>query len=572
MGNGKILLIGIVRVPKGKSLSKGASAARKIRQTLRSMADGKLVRSSPRVHVSHNPWRDLLKVVEEEDTELLLLEWPKSLKALDVDAETVLTHPPCDVTLIRGPLSKSPGRVLLAVRGGPYAELAMRVCLAMSRGEQSRITSLHLIPTAFSENDRRDAPFQGLSHVLARIPEVDRKQVRTDDPAETIVQESKGFDVVVMGSTAQPKDSAASLGPVATTVLQNSSASVIAVKAKRSDAPGSWDLGKTAISILVDKWFAESTFHANEFKYLEKLLSMKEEQKLTISVAMPALNEQATVGRVIRTVKRALMDTVPLVDEIVLMDSLSTDRTREIAKDCGIPVFTHQEILPEYGERSGKGEGLWKSLYVTHGDLLVWIDTDIINIHPRFVYGLIGVLLFSSKIQFVKGFYRRPLRVAENVFQAGGGGRVTELSARPLINLFYPELSGIIQPLSGEYGGRRTLLERLTFYSGYGVEVGLLIDALEKTGLDSIAQVDLMERIHRNQSLEPLSKMSFAIIQTIIGRLEKRLGRPLLEDVNKTMKLIRYERPRYFLDVQEISEMERPPMIEIPEYNKRYLR
>jgi glucosyl-3-phosphoglycerate synthase len=150
--------------------------------------------------------------------------------------------------------------------------------------------------------------------------------------------------------------------------------------------------------------------------------------------------------------------------------------------------------------------------------------------------------------------------------QAGGGGRVTELAARPLLNLFYPELSGIIQPLSGEYGGRRALLERLTFPSGYGVEVGLLIDTIEKAGLDAIAQVDLMERIHRNQLLEPLSKMSFAVIQTIIGKLEKRLGYDLLDDVNKTMKLIRYGHPRYFLEVQEIAEKERPPMIEIPEY------
>ncbi len=171
-----------------------------------------------------------------------------------------------------------------------------------------------------------------------------------------------------------------------------------------------------------------------------------------------------------------------LVDEIVLMDSNSNDRTRQIAADLGVPVYIHQELLPGYGPRHGKGEALWKSLLVTHGDIVVWIDTDIVNIHPRFVYGVIGPLLANPALQFVKGFYQRPLRSGERTM-ATGGGRVTELTARPMLNLFYPELSGVIQPLSGEYGGRRSALEQLSFFSGYGVESGLLIDIFEKFGL-----------------------------------------------------------------------------------------
>jgi hypothetical protein len=231
-------------------------------------------------------------------------------------------------------------------------------------------------------------------------------------------------------------------------------------------------------------------------------------------------------------------------------------------------VYIHQQTLPQYGARNGKGEALWKSLYLTHGDIVIWIDTDIINIHPRFVYGLLGPMLLSPRILFVKGFYRRPLKVGEKI-QAGGGGRVTELTARPLLNLFYPELSGVVQPLSGEYGGRRSALEQLTFYSGYGVETGLLIGMFEKFGLSAIAQVDLLERIHRNQPLEPLSKMSFAIIQTVIHKLESRYGQAMLDDVNKTMKLIHYGDERFFLGIEEIAERDRPPMIEIPEYVDR---
>jgi glucosyl-3-phosphoglycerate synthase len=207
-------------------------------------------------------------------------------------------------------------------------------------------------------------------------------------------------------------------------------------------------------------------------------------------------------------------------------------------------------------------------LLVTKGDIIAWIDTDIINIHPRFVYGIIGPLLLNQNFQFVKGFYRRPLRVGKKVV-AGGGGRVTELTARPLLNLFYPELSGVIQPLSGEYAGRRQALERATFFSGYGVEMGLLIDIFEINGLRSIAQVDLLERIHHNQELEALSKMSFVIIQTVLRKIEGRYGRSIIEDINKTMKLIRYADGEYFLTVEEVVENERPPMVTLPAYLER---
>ena len=266
--------------------------------------------------------------------------------------------------------------------------------------------------------------------------------------------------------------------------------------------------------------------------------------------------------------KKELMEKVLLLDEIVLIDSNSTDCTREVAKEEGIPVYIHQHLLERLKPREGKGEALWKSLLVTRGDIIVWIDTDIVNIDPRFVYGILGPMLINPQVQFVKGFYRRPLKVGRKM-QAGGGGRVTELTARPLLNLFYPELSGVVQPLSGEYAGRREALERAIFFSGYGVETGLLIDIYERYGLNAIAQVDLLERIHHNQHLEALSKMSFAIIQTVIRKLESRLGSAVLEDVNRSMKLIRYNANGYSLDVEEIAERERPPMIEIKEYRER---
>jgi glucosyl-3-phosphoglycerate synthase len=259
------------------------------------------------------------------------------------------------------------------------------------------------------------------------------------------------------------------------------------------------------------------------------------------------------------------MDEIPLVDEFVLIDSNSTDNTVAIAESHGILAYRHPEILPEEGSYTGKGEALWKSLHVLSGDIIAWVDTDITNIHPRFIYGLLGPLLKHPRIQYVKGFYQRPIKMGEK-FQAYGGGRVTELVARPLLNLFYPELSGVVQPLSGEYAGRRAVLEQVPFFSGYGVETGLLLDLLERCGLDAIAQTDLRVRVHHNQPLVGLSKMSFAILQVFIARLEDRYGIELLEKASRSMKMIVQEPERLALEIAEIGDVERPPMITIPAY------
>jgi glucosyl-3-phosphoglycerate synthase len=570
VSKGRILLVGFVGVAADESLSTAAVSARRVRQTMRRLVarQGQRVRSKAHVHVSHTPWTELIGVVEDEQPDLLLLGWPAYFDRLRIEPVEAFARPPCNVALVRGPIPDNPARILLPIRGGPYAELAMRVSLAATQTTSRAITTLHLSPT---HNDgKRDAPFRGMQRVLRGLPEIVHREASNDDPASAILAEARGFDLVLLGATARPEVSPAPLGTVVDRLLRECPVGVVVVKPSRP-APAEIEAeaaGTTAISVLVDKWFAENTFHASEFANLQHLAALKQAQGLTISLALPALNEEDTVGRVIQVVKSALMDKVPLLDEIILIDSNSTDRTREIAEGLGLPVFIHQQLLPESGARRGKGEALWKSLLVTRGDILAWIDTDIVNIHPRFVYGVLGPLLLNPEIQFVKGFYRRPLKVGDKT-QAGGGGRVTELTARPLINLFYPELSGVVQPLSGEYAGRRAALEQMPFFSGYGVETGLLIDVLEKYGLGAIAQVDLLERIHHSQPLEALSKMSFAILQAVIRKLERRYGRALLEDVNTSMKLIHYQSGDYSLEVEEIAERERPPMIEVPAYGAR---
>ena len=564
-GESAVLFVGLVYVQQDESLSSAAVPAQKVRQVLRGLSN---VKQRTEVFATHRPWDEIVRIAEKEKADLLILEYPCQFETLQTTTEEVLTHPPCDIAIVNSHIPENLNNVLIPIRGGPYAELALRIALSIRRFQHVNITSLHMVPT--KPNGKHDAAFRGIQRVLKNLPEINEHNVITDNSAAALFETSRQFDLTVMGASARPPDEVISIGPVAEQMMRDSQHGLIVVKTRQVPqfSLESEEVGLSAISVLVDKWFAENTFHANEFKDVDYLLSLKHERGLSISLALPALNEEETVGNVIRTIKQSLMLDAPLLDEIVLIDSNSDDRTREIAQDLDIPVYIHQAVLPQYGSRHGKGEALWKSLYCTQGDIVIWLDTDIVNIHPHFAYGLIGPLLLRPDIQFVKGFYRRPLRVGDKI-QAGGGGRVTELTARPLLNLFYPELSGVIQPLSGEYGGRRTALEQVSFFSGYGVEIGMLIDMLDKFGLSGIAQVDLQERIHHNQPLEALSKMSFAIIQAVMHRLESRYGQSILENVNKTMKLIRYDRAGFMLDIEEIAERDRPPMIEIPEYRQQ---
>ena len=565
----QVLLLGVVPVTMGESLSVGQGPARQLRRIIQENVDRINLRAKARIRVSYTPWDEIRSVLAEEpDVELLILSWPGQLEAMGLTASEILSHPPCDIAILRGPFPKELHSILLPNLGDPHGELALRLALTLARPNKTHITSLNLRKSDTGGLEKEI--FAGMQLILEEMPEIEQKTLVVKDRVETILECSHEYDLVVMGTKARPIEEVDSFGPITDTILNQSPAAVIAVKTKRvvPDQAPPRRFGAGAISVLVDQWFAENTFHADEFADLARLVALKEERGETISLALPALNEEDTVGNVIRTCQRALMEQFPLLDEIILMDSNSTDRTREIATGMGIPVYIHQEILPQYEPREGKGEALWKSLFVTQGDLIIWVDTDIRNFHPRFVYGLIGPLLQRTRLKFIKGFYRRPLKIGSQL-EPGRGGRVTELTARPLLNLFYPSLSGVIQPLAGEYGGRREVLEQMSFSSGYGVETGLLIDIFEQYKLASIAQVDLVERIHKNQSLTNLSKMSFAIIQTLIHKLERRYGQELLEDVNRTMKIVRYEPGRYYLDVEEIAELERPAMVDIPEYRQK---
>ena len=317
-------------------------------------------------------------------------------------------------------------------------------------------------------------------------------------------------------------------------------------------------------------WLKENTFHYSEFGDLSLLVQEKQKKKLKISLCLPTLNEEKTIAKEIIIMKSELMTRFPLVDELVVIDSGSTDNTVEIAKSFGADVHDADEILPDLEKFKGKGENLWKALYITTGDIIVYIDADIKNIHHRFAFGLIGPLLRYDKIKYVKAFYDRPISIGKNRIRPTGGGRVTELVIRPLFSLFFPELTQVLQPLSGEYAGYREIFESIPFPIGYGIETTMILDIYEKWGLEVMAQVDLDRRIHRNQDTKALGKMSFAILKTFINR-QKRLGLIDLR-INLFDEIIQYNlvENQYQPDILKIAGLERPPMVEIPAYCKKF--
>lgn len=317
-------------------------------------------------------------------------------------------------------------------------------------------------------------------------------------------------------------------------------------------------------------WLQDNTFHHSDFSDIRKLVEMKQKKGLKISLCLPTLNEEKTIAKEIIIMKSELMLRYPLLDEIAVIDSGSTDRTREIAESYGVDVYLADEILPHMEKYKGKGENLWKALYVLSGDIIVYIDADIKNIHHRFVYGLVGPLLMQDDIRYVKAFYDRPLSIDAKRVKPTGGGRVTELVIRPLFSLFTPQLSQIIQPLSGEYAGFRDVLEKVSFPIGYGIETSMLLDIYEQYGMDIIAQVDLDKRVHRNQDTLALGRMAFGIMQTFLKRIEK-LG---LVKINSEMfdEMLQHEilEGRYEKIVTEMRAKERPPIISLPEYRELF--
>jgi glucosyl-3-phosphoglycerate synthase len=304
-----------------------------------------------------------------------------------------------------------------------------------------------------------------------------------------------------------------------------------------------------------EEWLARRTFHHSAFDP-DALTEAK--NGTTVSVVLPALNEARTVGGIVTTF-RWLVDS-GLVDELVVIDPGSTDGTDVAARDAGATVVYEADLLPEQGRIPGKGEALWKSLAATTGDLVAWVDADLEEPGPEFVYGVLGPLLTDPDVQYVKGFYERPLAERGTVSRPTGGGRVTELVARPLLNMFWPDLSWVVQPLAGEQAGRRSLLESLPFAAHYGVEIGLLIDTYDRHGLAGIAQVDLDRRVHRNHPVAKLGRMAFVIQHAMLRRLVAEGRATVRDEASTTLRQFRTVGEQYRAVTYDLPLVDRPPL------------
>jgi len=312
-------------------------------------------------------------------------------------------------------------------------------------------------------------------------------------------------------------------------------------------------------------WFEHRTTSATELAEIDvdALLLAKRRGGHRISVVLPARDEEATVGVLVRDLVERWVSGVPLVDELVVIDSNSSDRTAEVARAAGAEVVAAADVLPSHGDRPGKGEALWKSLAATTGDLVVFMDSDLLGEVGHYVPGLLTPLLTDPRVQYVKGCYTRPLTI-DGEHRPAGGGRVTELTARPLLNALWPELAGFVQPLGGEYAGRRSALEQVPFVSSYGVEVGLLVDLLEICGLPGLAQVDLGTRTHSHQTDEALGRMAGQIVNTLLARADQ--GRPGRLEPGGLLTQFSHDGARFVPQSTAVAVDQRPPMATVAEY------
>lgn len=597
----RLIMLKTVEVPGEASLSTGALPAREYRRLLEahdSFDKLQTVDIKTLVKVSRNTVEAISAALDEEGCNLMIIPWPNELasnRCNETDDGNggllwdVLSASPVDLVVIKPGKPGRYGRVLVCLQSGPDVGLALETALSIADRYGSELSIIHVRKrNGYGEEVTREDLILR-SSLAQRGFGVHRYRIipaYSNDMAALVRMHAADHDLIITGVSATGSNGYDG-GRVPASILENEDATVVITKSAVADDRVSANLeviplrhsgnGKNGeapvqtsdISDNVDRWFAENTFHASEFADIEELVEAKRKQGLTISLGLPTLNEEQTIGTIIETIKTNLFDRYPLIDEIAVIDSDSKDNTVKIAESLGVKVIREHEVLPAWGSLLGKGGALWKSLYALNGDIIAWIDTDIKNIHPRFVYGLVGPLIKYPALKYVKGFYRRPVAIGDQLIETGGG-RVTELTARPLLNLFFSELSGFVQPLSGEYAGRREVLEQVGFHDGYGVEIGLLLNILEQFSLGSMCQVDLVERIHRNQSLENLSKMSFAIVQVIVDKLRQRHQVELLRELNKTMKLVKHEPEQFYLDSKTIEETMKPPIVTVPEYRHRF--
>jgi len=573
---GKVIILGIVEVPSEAPLSEGLGLARAYRIMLDNVAESIRGRTEVEtmVRVHREAWCSIVETAVEEQCDLLLLPWkgfsstPDRIYGATIDE--ILKNPPCDTVVAKGSISGGCRRLLLPVRGGSHAELALRVASALAASEDGSITILH--DRAGERQGEWDLVYESFQRQIAGHPLVSRVVTTNVGVLPSILQEAPKHDLVILGAAADLMAGPSPLGPVGESVSSKVEKPVLVVKTKQwagGTLAASQEESRQRASFLerVDRWFAENTFHLREFTDLEHLLELKERGSHYVSLAVPVRGKAKSVSGFVRRLKEDYQERVPLVDEVVLVAS-DADVAEGVPAALGVPVLLPQKLLPEYGHYPGLGEEVWKVLAALRGDLVVWLDTENRRgTDPSHVVALLGPLLREPGIAFVKGFFTPPS------FESGWAKTedpLSDLLVRPLLNLLVPELSGLVDPLCGQWSGRRAVLEAVPFLTGDGYDLALLIELHACYGVGAIAQVDMGEDARPPRAYRQGIEMAAnSLLQVCVRRLEDRLHLRLMEDCHRSAKVVRRLETGYRLEVAELKECERPPLLEVPSYAER---
>ncbi|HEX5939099.1 MAG TPA: universal stress protein [Dehalococcoidia bacterium] len=544
----EVVLLGVILSSgdAGQDAHRARNFRRRLRQSIREVATGNsriVVRSAQTISQA------VRASILDEQPDLVLLPWTSAQDGLD----ELATRPFCNTAFVRPAGGGQTSRVLLAARGGPQAELAMEIALRLAKTARAELTVMHIDrPSADNEaRDRERRLFRSLvARCRRRIP-AKQRTLTGDDIAEAIVKEASHHDVLVLGA-GLARGAEPALGALADGIAHQAGCTTIVVKTGTPVDPAFFAGANTPIDVIVDRWFADNTFHCREFGDLDSLIAAKQRSGMTISLAVMARENRQALPGIIDTVTAELVDRNRFLDEIVVFDQEGSvlqppfDLVKRPAGNGAIPV------LP------ADGLALWKSVNHLQGEIIAWVDGDLRNIHSRMVYGVVGPLLTQSRLHYVKGFYQQPAGADDASFSQGRT-QLTELTARPLLNLFFPELSGVVAPLTREHAIRRSAIEGLRLFAGPGVEIGLLIDVFQRFGLRAIAQSDLESRVGEDLSVAVLSEQAFSVAQVILQRLGK--GDPSRFEVERqTMKLILQEDERYRLQVVQTADRQLPKL------------
>jgi len=558
------ILLGIIEVPPNHSLSTpptGEAYRTLLAQTTRIAARAPQP-VTPQVRIAHVAAQGIREAALETGSNLLLLEsGPRDLGLWTNALEDLLYDPPCDVALLRADPARPPiERILLAVRGGPNAELAVQLARAIRRGTGATLTLMHLFDPRQSPDDRAQDE-RTFAQLAAQVdgPGAELKGSSTN-VREAIIKEAQRHQLIILGATRSLMHRPMVLGAPLQRMLRRLPGTVMVVKKAGVPAPRPAPARtetRAAISEQVDRWLTENTFDCREFDDLKRLVDRKRRQDLTISLALPLDTDRPGLAATLRSLKQAVMGPLALVDEIVVLDPVGSAQIERAASTAGVALLRPANVLARYGAFPGRGEALWKSLYVLKGDLICWLDIANPARNPRVVAGLLGPLLTDPEIAYVTGFGRgRAAPIAADP--------VTEFAVRPLLNLCFPTLSGFIDPLSRNHAGRRMVLENVRVFTGDGLELGLLLAIADAHGPRALAQVDVGPGPRRPAGEG--TSVAFAQLQVSLKYLGDRHRVGLADQVHRTAKHIRYEDERYSVEQTELADQERPPMITVPEY------